>query len=118
MKVLSEIEWRRRDRQWIAEKGSLAEARGKPIFLERQWRQGWNGPLAVYLLWCPDCRLHTITHPAGYGRINCRGCRYAARVMTWQRFRDKQAKPLLFWFPRLMLPILIVILLVLLVTRH
>ncbi len=62
---------------------------GRPAYLRRERRPGWRGPLPLYVLWCADCGIYTVTHPAGYGRIHCRGCRRHEKVMTWQRLRDK-----------------------------
>jgi hypothetical protein len=116
-KVLSEIEWQRRDREWITRHGDKAKRKGKPVFLERQWRQGWSAALPLYLLWCQDCEVFTVTHPAGYGRIGCKNCRASQRVMTWNRFRDKRLKPFLYIFPRVGILALIVTIIVLLASR-
>ncbi|HSD12588.1 MAG TPA: hypothetical protein VLC10_03445 [Patescibacteria group bacterium] len=62
---------------------------GRPVFLRRAIRPGWRAKLPLYVLWCEDCGRYTVTHPAGYGRIHCAGCRRHEKVMTWQRFRDK-----------------------------
>ncbi|HTM68727.1 MAG TPA: hypothetical protein VL426_05510 [Candidatus Binatia bacterium] len=69
---------------------------GRPAYLRRELRQGWRAKLPVYVLWCEDCGIHTVTHPAGYGRIHCRGCRRHEKVLTWVRFRDKQAPLMLY----------------------
>ncbi len=62
---------------------------GRPVFLRRALRPGWRAKLPLYVLWCEDCARYTVTHPAGYGRIHCAGCRRHEKVMIWQRFRDK-----------------------------
>ncbi len=116
-KILSEIEWQRRDREWITTHGDKAKRKGTPLYLERQWRQGWSAALPLYLLWCAPCRSFTVTHPAGYGRIACKQCRESHRVMTWARFRDKVAKPFLYVFPRVGILVLTVVILVLLALR-
>ncbi|MEY4745363.1 MAG: hypothetical protein RL272_1308 [Candidatus Parcubacteria bacterium] len=62
---------------------------GRPAYLRRELRYGWRSRLPLYVLWCQDCRMFSVAHPAGYGRIHCRVCRRHEKVMTWQRFRDK-----------------------------
>lgn len=69
---------------------------GRPAYLRRERRRGWSATMPVYVLWCEGCAVHTVTHPAGYGRIHCRRCRRHEKVMTWARFRDKRAVPLLY----------------------
>ncbi len=66
-----------------------ARRSGRPVYLRRERRAGWRSPLPLYALWCEDCGRFTVTHPAGYGRIHCAGCRRHEKVMTWQRLRDK-----------------------------
>ena len=78
------------------EQATKAYRTGKPVFLRKARREGWTGELPLYLLYCPACRLYTVTHPAGYGRIGCLHCRETTkRIMTPQRFRDKVARPVL-----------------------
>ncbi len=49
---------------------------GRPLLVGEIQRAGWHGPLKVYLLWCPDCDIITVTHPAGYARrLECQKCR-------------------------------------------
>lgn len=76
---------------------------GRPAYLRRERRPGWRAALPLYVLWCDACGVHTVTHPAGYGRIHCRRCRRREDVMTWARFRDKQARPLLYAVAALLL---------------
>lgn len=67
----------------------------RPVFVRRERREGWSADLPIYVIWCEECRDFTETHPAGYGRLRCRTCRHTLRVMTWQRFRDKELVPFL-----------------------
>lgn len=71
--------------------GAFLRARrsGRPAYLCRERRPGWRAALPLYVLWCETCGIYSVTHPAGYGRIHCRGCRGHEKVMTWQRLRDK-----------------------------
>lgn len=68
---------------------SRSRRTGRPAYLGRERRPGWRAALSLYVLWCEECGVHTVTHPAGYGRIHCRACRRHGKVMTWQRLRDK-----------------------------
>lgn len=62
---------------------------GRPVYLRHAKREGWRKRLPMYARWCDECRVHTVTHPAGYGRIHCRSCGDRARVLTIARIRDK-----------------------------
>jgi len=99
------------DRECVRKTGEAAKRTGKPVFAGRCRRQSWRAELPLWVLWCAGCRLFTVTHPAGYGRISCRACRLNThRVMTWQRLRDKRLKPFLHAFPRVMLPLVLIVL--------
>jgi len=77
---------------------ALEKAKQKPgtaIFACHERKQGWPKFLPIYILWCPRCKKGTETHPAGYGRISCDTCRYTDRIMTWERFRDKEIVPVI-----------------------
>ena len=81
----------------------IARDTGRPKYLRRERRAGWRSKLPLYVLWCDDCGIYTATHPAGYGRIHCSRCRRKERVMTWARFRDRQAVLLLYLLAGLLL---------------
>ncbi len=66
-----------------------ARRTGRPVFLCREQRPGWREALPLYVLCCRECGTLTVSHPAGYGRIDCRRCRVSVRIMTWRRFRDR-----------------------------
>ncbi len=98
-------------------KSWLAKAFGRPIYLYHLKEPGWSGPLPIYRLWCPACKTFTETHPAGYGRIQCRTCPYRKRVRTWQSFRDKGIASFWFFTPRILLLPSLLLLIVLLVSK-
>jgi len=74
----------------------ISRSTGKPKYLRKERRDGWRATLPLYVLWCGDCAIYTVTHPAGYGRIHCSRCRRKERVMTWARFRDKTSVRVLY----------------------
>lgn len=68
---------------------ALARLIGRPVYLRRERRPGWRTALPIYVRWCDECLVHSVTHAAGYGRIHCRSCGDRIRVLTVARIRDK-----------------------------
>lgn len=78
-----------RERSRAPARFALARVVGFPVYLRHVRREGWRKRLPVYVRWCDECLVHTVTHAAGYGRIHCRACGDRARVLTLARIRDK-----------------------------
>ncbi len=63
------------DSEIIAHYGLEARKLDHPLLIGNLQRPGWNGRLPVYLIWCQECDVLTVTHPAGYaGRLQCKAC--------------------------------------------
>lgn len=70
-------------------KFALARAVGRPFYLRHHRQPGWKGDLPIYVRWCGECEIFSISHPQGYAeRIHCTRCRKTQQVMTWTRFRS------------------------------
>lgn len=95
----------RTDAEWIQLEGERARKKGKPLYLAHERRRDWKEPLPLYLWHCAACDVLTVSHPQGYGRIQCprKPVEHRVRVPTWRRFRDRMLRPAVAAFPPLFL---------------
>ena len=102
------------DAHLLRRKCLKAKQNRKPIKLVKYRRKGWVRALQLYILYCDECKLFSVKHPAGYGRIKCDRCFYMENVWSLNRCRDKVILPFLYFVPRLLLiPVILILLLLL-----
>jgi len=83
------------DRNAVEEACATSRRKGKPVRVADEYlRPGWTAPMPLYVLWCDRCRMGTVTHPAGKGRISCHKCRASRPVWTPWKTRHYVTGPL------------------------